>query len=990
MEANLDIIWNLIETNIGAKRDKTPGFVPDVVWLKERIKDHIEYMSKFDDSYKGVTEKELNRITKEALTRINTKQPLHLFLGKKKQNDNWVEDFIENGQTKWNSWNEYKNKILVPNISINSIDELDNFGNYTISHTGNPNNEESFLTRGLVFGDIQSGKTTGYCTLITKAFDLGYKNFIILSGMSEDLRCQTQERIEEAFTGANTRYFEDPGFESAESADDRNQKLWEYNKNNNKLQHRIPYDVTQYTQAKSKRDFTKRNINQPRPSRKSDTRPTLIVAKKSRPILDNVYRWLTKYAKNTYSENFQMVSDAPTLIIDDEADLASINTNKPLNKEYWKMSMSMREEEEKDSNDFNPSAINRLVRQIMNIFDQVSFIGFTGTPFANIFQDVEEHEPLRETPYNKDLFPEDFIVDLKSSDVYFGSKRLFNIDTDPNTGQSYLSNPDKQLPIVEKTFDNDLEDWLPLSHEKDDPLGKNIPASLSEAIKVFIISTAIKEWRRIENHSTMMIHCSRYKKKHQEIVEQVTEFVEDLRRRVEFDDPDTIQDLKNIFESVHVKTNAKFQSNDFSHNNDIYKSFPKWEEVKKHLTGVLERLGKRHGKSFENGVIVLNSETDDTLDFKEPEYNKPGKYLYKIIVGGARLSRGLTIEGLTVSYFTRMAKVPLYDTLMQMGRWYGYRDNYLDLIRLYIPAEHLELLQTIGIATEEVRTQLQKMIDEDKTPKDFAIYVKNHPIAKITNPTKSRYVEKVTIEFGGGWKQCLTYSGKTEDLQNDIGQFENLYKKLNDLSSSNNEEMYKHQDSRNHLDIWHKVPKEIIVEHLSNLSKLSAPGFANAEGYSEYIKNQSQGHLKEWTVVFNPKKIGTDDEKYEFINLNKTINLRTRSGIWNEGNQIIRIKATSSGGDSKLDFTEQEENQLKITSKNASNKHIEEEISKIRPHSRGLLVIYPLNLPDKLNLPDNNLPLLAWCIGLPKSGREPVEVSVNTTVLEHQKRLEGF
>ena len=338
---------------------------------------------------------------------------------------NWYsKDLLKKG----GFWERFYKYINSPEkrLPTSVIKQLDEDTDEIVCRLGNPNQEETFKRRGMVFGDVQAGKTMSYAGVINKACDTGYKVIIVLAGTTEALRSQTQERLDYDFVGEiSTVGNQVPHYTKFVGVGNHGQGL--------RLICRTDVD----SDFKNHRGFSIDSVKQ----------PILIVAKKNPSPLREIINWLD----NQNKQNSKKVS-APVLIIDDEADNASVNTG---------------------NENSDPKTINHLIRQIIDRCDKVSYLGYTATPFANIFISPDDS-------YDKsdlvELFPKDFIVSINPPSNYCGGKFYF---IDEITSEYSLCSIE------------DAEACFP----KNQPL-VGVPESLKKALKQFFIASALKDQRR--------------------------------------------------------------------------------------------------------------------------------------------------------------------------------------------------------------------------------------------------------------------------------------------------------------------------------------------------------------------------------------------------------------------------------------------------------------------------------------------------------------
>lgn len=525
-----------------------------------------------------------------------------------------------------------------------------------------PMSDGAWSRRGLVIGHVQSGKTANYMGVIAKAADAGYKFIIVIAGIHNNLRKQTQQRVDEGFVGR-----------SSDPADRVNIGVG--------LDKNYPNPVT-LTNISS--DFNKQTADKSGAQLNDFKKPVIIVIKKNVKTLEALHVWL----RELNAKGRDRIADVPMLVIDDEADNASINTNKP---------------------DINPTATNSWIRKILRLFTKSCYVGYTATPFANIFIDPDAFD---KDAY-EELFPKDFIHSLDAPTTYFGPEKVFNSD-EGSSG------------VLRKI--NDCEEYLPLSHKNGSPVAE-LPPSLYRALDQFIVARAIRNLRGQERkHCSMLINVSRFVSAQKEVRSLIQLRLDRMSNAVKanYMMPEEVSTKNEYMDRLRAAFDAEFAANEFAGRHFT------WGEVKAALWGVFEHLR----------TYVVNSKSDEVLDFGK--YEKDGIGLTAIAIGGLSLSRGLTIEGLTISYMYRNTR--MYDTLMQMGRWFGYRPGYEDICRVWLPNDSINWYKHIALASEELRQQITRMRQADMSPRDFGLYIKSHPDSLVvTAANKMRSGERVVL-----------------------------------------------------------------------------------------------------------------------------------------------------------------------------------------------------------------------------------------------------
>ena len=557
----------------------------------------------------------------------------------------------------WTYSEAYEEHLKKEQMHPTIVRSLSDVGTKILGHLQDPTSDGKWDRRGLVIGHVQSGKTANYLGVIAKAADAGYKFIIVIAGVHNNLRKQTQERIDEGFVGR--------------SSDPENRKIVGVG-----LTPDYPYPAT-LTNIND--DFSKKTANQSGWKINDLNKPTVLVIKKNVNTLKALHVWL----KEMNAQADGVIGDVPMLMIDDEADNASINTKKP---------------------ELDPTKTNAMLRQILGLFAKSCYVGYTATPFANIFINPESYD---EDVY-EDLFPRDFIVSLDAPNTYFGPDKVFLDD-------------DSSARIIRPIWD--CEDYLPFSHRKDDAV-PDLPPSLYRAIDQFIVARAIRNLRGQANkHCSMMINVSRFVTTQNTVRSFVSVYEKKVREAVKanYAMPDSVSQKNEVMISLKACLDEEFADCGFE-----------WPDIKVALNGVFDNLR----------TFVVNSKSDEALDYKK--YERDGNSLTAIAIGGLSLSRGLTIEGLTVSYMYRNTR--MYDTLMQMGRWFGYRPNFEDVCRVHLSQDSIDWYGHIADASEELRQQIKRMGRDRMSPKQFGLFVKAHPDQLlITARNKMRAGERITV-----------------------------------------------------------------------------------------------------------------------------------------------------------------------------------------------------------------------------------------------------
>ncbi|UEG54909.1 Z1 domain-containing protein [Mucilaginibacter daejeonensis] len=603
---------------------------------------------------------------------------------------------------------------------------------------GDPLSQEPFFVRGLVVGSVQSGKTANFNAVINSAIDAGYDLIIVLSGIMEDLRSQTQKRIEKEVegkykAGSFIGVGEISSFGSLGAYPDVKQIV-------------VPTSPdTDFSKSIKEADFSLNNKN-------------ILICKKNTSVLKNLLLWLHSYLnKNKDKINI------PFLIVDDEADNASLNNLGEKGIEY-------------------ASVINGHIRALLALFNRKTYLGYTATPFGNVLQDRNEAPALKWridekaggeilTTYfdlEKSLFPDDFIELLFPPPNYVGPKHFFRTRLDEVVKIDPLIAPpvrDYRPSFPERVWKDDARSGQPgtpaFEHTretraaaKSDRFPVVLPESLKDAVMCFFVSVAIRISRKpdmidsavFQPHNTMLIHISRFTEWQTRTKNLIQDFVDELTRDLDSDLPSDKNSVYGVFERIWYKYYAYVIENISSYLPQGYDDpflIPKtFEDIKPLLMTAISGVE----------VKAINSETKDSLEY--PDHTEK-KY---IAVGGNRLSRGFTLEGLTINYFIRNTNFA--DTLLQMGRWFGYRPGYLDCCKLFSTADSLEKFDQTTYTMEDLEQKFIDMNrDPENTPSKYALLVLKHPgTLRITRPSILKNAKEVNWSFSDQLEQTTWFS----------------------------------------------------------------------------------------------------------------------------------------------------------------------------------------------------------------------------------------
>lgn len=676
-----------------------------------------------------------------------------------------------NKSINWDYWSRYKSYLFTNKKWNNTIvRELHNSTNTIIENLGNPNSNDPFSKKGLVVGYVQSGKTANYIGLINKAFDIEYKIIIVMAGIHNDLRRQTQQRIDTEVLGYNT------------SIDfvGKNKKI---GVDNIKKLTLIDSLTTQDIFGDISGDLVQ-NIHI------KDDSKIILVIKKNTFVLSHTIEYFRNQIKDS-----PVLKNAPLLLIDDEADQASLNINN--NIKYNKEGLI---------DDESLSTINNHILSLLNLFNKNSYVGYTATPFANILVDPKHiHKE-----YGAPLFPKDFIISLPKPESYFGPVELFGIHDD---------NIDiKEKPLIEIIPEQDI---MNLDNYDDIEF---LPPSLITAIHMFILTCAIRTYTKDNDHNSMLVHIDRLQNTHAALKGLIRNAVGNMYE----------QESSGLF---YTQLKKLFEDNITPKLNDFkVENFPSWENIFPIVNDIVGSIK----------ILEINSSSDDILN-----YSLSKEKLNVIVIGGDKLSRGLTLEGLSINYFLRGSK--MYDSLMQMGRWFGYKKKYIHLCRLFTSVSIANWFKHVTSANEEMLIDFKKMVMQGKTPKDYLLKIKSHPELLVTNRAKIGDAEEYNFSYSDRTKQTVVLDLDSQHLSHNYRATDDLIKSLNYHNTFS-------QEKENY--VWKNVTKtNIIIDYLKKLNYSSYDVITSLMG--EYIESQNMQEnpeLTEWTVSLISNSLKNTDK----------------------------------------------------------------------------------------------------------------------------------
>ncbi len=695
--------------------------------------------------------------------------------------------------------------------------------------------------KGLVLGYVQSGKTANYSAVISKAIDSGYKFIVVLAGVHNNLRYQTEARLKEEIVDPNET------------------------------------TCITLTRTDKNGDFSKTESTSANKACGQPQGFSLAVIKKNAAVLRTFNSWLAS-AKTEHLEK------CPVLIIDDESDQASINTSK--------------------DPELNPSAINGAIRKIMSHFNVVSYVGYTATPFANMLVDANVED---------DLYPRDFFISLRKPTSYSGAEELFgSSDLDGRTISA-------GLPIVrDVAFDeaNHVREISKPKSQEDYVMGHSLKAAIDGFLLSCAWRIARKHWNR---HFTMLVHCTHRVVVQQQVCDQVQQHLDETRFLYQNDSPELRARLGHLWNHDLVATSREIDS-------EI--EIPDFEAVWKNCQNVIDQLQ----------LVLENSASEERLSYEEK--------FWGIVIGGNTLSRGLTLEGLMTSYFVRTSNY--YDSLMQMGRWFGYRRGYLDLIRIYMTGDLKERFFHLADVENEVREEIHAMAENGDRPVDVGIRIRSLPGMTVTNAMKMRSAQTDRVSLSCIKVQPTFHSLSLDALQKNSRTVLSLIDNVKSYGGKKVASRFsRFQDSH----LFRGVSPEVILQFLDEFEFSPANIKFNAGKIADYITQVTEaGELTDWSVALISKlKAANAVDLGSSVKLglsDRSISEGLRSELDPEARYIARVATPI---DEFVDLGDLVENcpiDVDAFTKIEGVPHgVGYFRRKYRPKNRGLLLIYAIN-PD--------------------------------------------
>ena len=743
-------------------------------------------------------------------------------------------------------------------------------------------NEKGVKRKGLVVGYVQSGKTANFSAVITKAVDEGYRLVIVMTGILESLRSQTQARLQNGVADAIIK--------SKKS-------------------------VISLTSVKS--DISSDDASNLEANLRTGGVVYAVVKKNH-----NCLKYLMEQLRIVNQKG--LLKGVPVLIIDDESDQATPNT---ANK----------------TEDY--STINGDMRQIWDQVQQGSYVAYTATPFANVFMnpkdeerytehfDSEESDNLETIERYPGLYPSNFVYALGLPKGYIGASHIF--------GNTLLAAQDEGGTFVgEVKIDavRGIKEWEaeilrhPTRKDGGDYMPEMVP-SLEAAVQWFMIATALRRRRtQKQQHSSMLIHLSHLTETHFEVEKVIKDYISKLKENC--GKPEINDAMQSLYEREVARMLAIRPE----------KIYPDWDELKLAVSQVVR----------ETKCIVENSASDEQLKYEDKEP------LTCIVIGGNALSRGLTLEGLICSYYLRKSKT--YDALLQMGRWFGFRPGYEDLIRLWTTEDIQEDYRYLADIEDELREEIREIDD----PSVVAVKIRaDRKELNVTSRNKMLNAAPDSVNHDSRTYQVTVFDEKNDEvLGNNIQALELLISSIGSTQKA-------FRENNNGSYLFEGVPVDTIIKYLKNYEVHSSDPGINPDSLVERIvENVTQN----WNVVIYSN---SEENKPAQVFAGYEIRMAERSAVVEKSTRNIADIG---------DLVNSRTYQLDLRILDYLGRI---EFSKEAGYNRSLygdfplLAIYVLNpkseatTPDRRNL-DAKMPVVLHAIVFPKNAiHKTVTVSVN-------------
>lgn len=837
-------------------------------------------------------------------------------------------------------WDTYKEMLLSQGRSKKIIDANEEVIDDILDYSGDPTTPGIWARKGLVMGNVQSGKTQNYIGLINKGIDCGYKTIILLGGHLNDLRKQTQERVDEGVLGRQSKHLAEAqataptpigvGIFRANSINTGTTTIGDFNKG---FADRLGFKLT-------------------------GEDPVIFVIKKHTGVMERLYQWIKDF--HYLDPDLGKRLPGPLLLIDDEADYASINTKHHKN-------------EVTKTNDF--------IRNLLSLFDRNTYVGYTATPFANIFIDPDNSSFTDKD----DLFPSDFMIKIPVPDNYLGQDFFFGSDYAQELEQE-SEDAFARTPTVP------INDYAPIYELKGTDEVLEIPESLKEAVRAFILVIAIRSVRGEKSaHNTMLVNIS-----HLKVHQNRLEFLIDAYHK-------EIDDALKSFSGLGFE-----KARDSDPLWSLEKTFTKTFSVPESYEEIFGRLREASGRVK---VWAIN-QSAKSADGRELNYSTHKEHgLCAIVIGGHKLSRGLTLEGLSISYFARNSKA--YDTLMQMCRWFGYRPNYGDLCKVYLPPDSIDWYAFISSAIRELYQELELMARRQRRPSEFGLKVREHPGAMIITAKNKIGWGESDVRSQDLWGQVQRRFRFPSDAginKRNLEFTDGFIKKLADEREGTGDLSV---DKKTGAVVLSRVAYEDLIEYIERMELPEDDlGDAALKNHLKKMKDLSLGLPR--VAVFNQKSLGKPGWEQElsaseqsFINdpytLRDSVSLNLPKRLMQVDKDLFKVKSVHLGNpdDEKLFLSSTERSDVADQADQAARDPVSFDYICAADRDYPGLLIYHFAVAikersdsgeaDVVKLGHGLMPTVGYTISLPRSenlkGKTKKEISEIVKKTKHSYQV---
>jgi hypothetical protein len=737
----------------------------------------------------------------------------------------------------WHYWERYKDYLEKQGRPVDVIEELDKSTLTIAELLGDPQSDAGYFNKGVVVGNVQSGKTGNFNGVINRAIDLGYKLIIVFSGIMDDLRTQTQDRIEKDVIGWGTLTNRTPAGLGNKGVG----KISQFGGNTGIFQ---VESITSYDS-----DFSRNLLD----AGFTFANTKILVCKKNHSVLANLIYWI--YSSIPQGHEFM---DTPVLVLDDEADNASLNNLGYKGIEY-------------------AGKVNGHIRALLGLFSKKSYLGYTATPFANILQDQNDGiEDFWEIKYKRkgeviihkhaltaSLFPDDFIYKLNAPSNYVGPRLMFEHGKEEEG--------ERKLPMI--SIIDDYQDHFPTRARKGQDKPEGLPQSMYDALDCFILSVALRLSREkvlantpgYNPHHTMLVHVSLFTDWQNSVADKIEIYLNKIKTEIashQLGDSDGVyarlEKQWNKFYAYEVENIRLHLPEDYHDHSLSAKEY--WKDIAPILPVSVKDIE----------VKAVNSERKQKLEYKTDSNGRGKKY---IAVGGNRLSRGFTLEGLTVNYFIRCTSYA--DTLLQMGRWFGYRPGYVDACKVFMDLDSYDKFNFITRTLTELEERIEVMNKEELTPAKYALRIRNdHDTLKITRPSILKNANTIRFTFREKLVETYRFKLEAERLKRSWQQFESLVEEFKLQGNLVEEKSVTDGKATNFYKI--RIDKEGLFRFLeSEHSFISTDSFTLGEIKAYIELAADHGFLRNWTIAIQKNGNGRELENSDVL---QGVKMSVRSG----------------------------------------------------------------------------------------------------------------